>query len=60
MIATKDSFEPHSSDALPNSKKVYVPGKLHPGLRVPLREITLQPTQAAQWPSEAERAGARL
>ena len=30
MIATKDSFEPHSSEALPNSKKVYVPGKLHP------------------------------
>jgi phosphomethylpyrimidine synthase len=45
MIATKNSFEPHSSDALPHSKKVYVPGALHPHLRVPLREITLQPTQ---------------
>src|ERR1700722_14560261 len=45
MIATNHSFEPHSSDALPNSKKVYLPGALHPGLRVPLREITLRPTQ---------------
>jgi phosphomethylpyrimidine synthase len=45
MIATKNSFEPHSSDALPHSKKVYVPGALHPRLRVPMREITLGPTQ---------------
>jgi phosphomethylpyrimidine synthase len=45
MIATKNSFEPHSSDALPNSKKVYVPGALFPRLRVPMREITLHPTK---------------
>jgi phosphomethylpyrimidine synthase len=45
MIATKQSFEPHSSDALPNSKKIYLPGALHPRLRVPLREITLSPTK---------------
>jgi phosphomethylpyrimidine synthase len=45
MIATKQSFEPHSSDALPNSKKIYLSGALHPRLRVPLREITLRPTQ---------------
>jgi phosphomethylpyrimidine synthase len=45
MIATKNSFEPHSSDALPNSKKVYLPGVLHPRLHVPMREITLQPTR---------------
>ena len=44
MIATKDSFEPHSSDALPNSKRVYAPGKLHPSVRVPFREIVLSPT----------------
>jgi phosphomethylpyrimidine synthase len=48
MIATKNSFEPHSSDALPHSKKVYVPGALHPRLRVPMREITLRPTQDHQ------------
>src|SRR5580658_5770077 len=45
MIATKNSFEPHSSDALPQSKKIYLPGALHPHLRVPMREITLRPTQ---------------
>jgi phosphomethylpyrimidine synthase len=30
---------------LPNSKKVYVPGSLHPDLRVPFREISLAPTK---------------
>jgi phosphomethylpyrimidine synthase len=45
MIATKDSFEPHSSDLSPNSKKVFLPGKRHPDIRVPFREITLSPTQ---------------
>ena len=45
MIATKDSFEPKSSDPLPNSTKVYVPGRLHPDLRVPLREIKLSDTK---------------
>jgi phosphomethylpyrimidine synthase len=29
---------------LPGSRKVYVEGALHPGLRVPLREIALAPT----------------
>jgi phosphomethylpyrimidine synthase len=45
MIATKESFEPHSSEALPNSKKVFLPGKRHPDIRVPFREITLSPTK---------------
>jgi phosphomethylpyrimidine synthase len=45
MIASKDSFEPHSSDQLPNSKKVYVAGAIHPAVRVPMREITLAPTK---------------
>jgi phosphomethylpyrimidine synthase len=45
MIATTNSFEPHSSDALPNSKRVYLPGALYPRLRVPVREISLRPTQ---------------
>src|SRR5437660_12060811 len=30
--------------SLPNSKKIYVAGKLHPDLRVPFREISLAPT----------------
>ena len=46
MIASKDSFEPQSSDVLPNSKKVYVSGKIHADVRVPLREIELSPTKA--------------
>jgi len=31
--------------SLPNSKKIFVAGKLHPDLRVPFREITLAPTK---------------
>src|SRR6266576_3509624 len=33
------------SSSLPNSKKVYVSGKLHPDIRVPFREISLTPTK---------------
>jgi phosphomethylpyrimidine synthase len=32
-------------NSLPNSKKVFVNGKLHPDLRVPFREISLAPTK---------------
>src|SRR5205085_3896870 len=32
-------------DALPNSKKVYFAGKIHPDIRVPFREISLAPTK---------------
>ncbi|CAN5914638.1 phosphomethylpyrimidine synthase ThiC [soil metagenome] len=46
MIASKDSFEPHSSDQLPKSTRVYVDGQLHPEIRVPMREIELSPTKA--------------
>ncbi|MGO8837589.1 MAG: phosphomethylpyrimidine synthase ThiC [Limisphaerales bacterium] len=46
MIATKESFEPHSSEQLPNSKKVYVAGKIHADVRVPMREIELTPTKS--------------
>jgi phosphomethylpyrimidine synthase len=56
MIATNDSFEPHSSDALPNSKKVFVPGALHPHIRVPLREITLRPSHGPQGRTEPNEA----
>jgi phosphomethylpyrimidine synthase len=45
MIAKKDSLEPHSSDQLPNSKRVYLKGQLHPDVRVPLREIELSATK---------------
>jgi phosphomethylpyrimidine synthase len=60
MIATKNSFEPargaqppravesspHSSEQLPGSKRVYVAGKIHPDVRVPMREIELTPTKS--------------
>jgi phosphomethylpyrimidine synthase len=45
MIATKDSFEPHSGEQLPNSKKIYVAGTLHKKVLVPMREIELTPTK---------------
>jgi phosphomethylpyrimidine synthase len=31
--------------SLPNSSRVYVPGRQHPGVRVPFREISLSPTK---------------
>jgi len=46
MIATKESFEPHSSEQLPASKKVYVAGVLHPEIRVPMREIEVSDTKS--------------
>src|SRR5207302_2706500 len=30
---------------LPNSKKIFVHGKLHPDIRIPFREISLAPTK---------------
>ena len=46
MIATKTALEPQSGEPLPASSRSYVPGKLHPALRVPFREIALNPTRA--------------
>ncbi|MGA2802274.1 MAG: phosphomethylpyrimidine synthase ThiC [Verrucomicrobiota bacterium] len=46
MIATKDSSELNGSGQLPKSKRVYVEGKLHPDIRVPMREIELTPTKS--------------
>jgi phosphomethylpyrimidine synthase len=34
-----------TSDQLPNSKKIYANGKLHPDIRVPFRGISLAPTK---------------
>ena len=53
MIAPKDSLEPHSSDQLPHSTRVYVPGTLHPDIRVPMREIALSPTRGLDGSLEA-------
>ena len=47
MIATEDSLEPQSKEyVMPNSRRVYVNGELHPDIRVPFREISLAPTKS--------------
>ena len=46
MIASTDSFEPSSQDQLPNSKRVYVNGTIHPSVRVAFREISQSPTKS--------------
>jgi phosphomethylpyrimidine synthase len=47
MIADPNtSFEPHSSDQLPASQKVYVEGMVHPDVRVPMRQIEVTPTKS--------------
>src|SRR6266540_680315 len=46
MIATKDSLEPHSSETLPNSRRVFAAGNIHKDVRVPMREIQLTPTKS--------------
>jgi phosphomethylpyrimidine synthase len=35
-----------TNSSLPNSKKIYVSGELHPDIRVPFREISLAPTKS--------------
>lgn len=53
MIASKTSPEAdtstppemHSRAELPNSKRIYVEGKIHPSVRVPMREISLSNTR---------------
>ena len=52
MIATQDSFDPHSSEPLPNSRRVYERGVIHPDVRVPMREIDLNPTQVGEGRAE--------
>ena len=60
MIATKNSIEPQSGEPLPNSSRVYVPGKIHPDVRVPFREIKLSPTKSFNGQARSERPCARL
>jgi phosphomethylpyrimidine synthase len=45
MISEKEKNEPTAETPLPNSRKVYLEGQLHPDIRVPLREISLAPTK---------------
>ncbi len=52
MIATKESIESETTATLPNSKRVYVSGKLHSDLEIPFREIALAPTKKRDGSSE--------
>ena len=52
MIATQNSFEPQSGDALPKSRRIYVPGQQHPDIRVPMREVEVSPTSGINGRSE--------
>ena len=45
-ISTKDANEPHSSEQLPNSRRVYLPGEIHPDVQVPVREIIVSETKS--------------
>src|SRR6267143_2317864 len=42
---SKSATSAVSSDQLPNSKKIYVSGTIHPNIRVPFREISLAPAK---------------
>jgi phosphomethylpyrimidine synthase len=46
MIASKTDFEPHSTERLPNSDRVYMEASANPEIRVPFREIQLSPTKS--------------
>ena len=46
MIADEKAFDLHSSAQLPASTRVYVEGSVHPDVRVPMREIAVNPTHS--------------
>jgi phosphomethylpyrimidine synthase len=48
MIAPKNS----DSGLFPNSRRIYLPGTIHPGIRVPMREIDLAETSLPQGGTE--------
>ena len=48
MVATSDSIDPNR----PQARRIYVAGKLHPEIRVPMREIDLNPTRSLDGSAE--------
>jgi phosphomethylpyrimidine synthase len=46
MSAPNRALEAESSVPLPKSSRVYVAGEIHPGIRVPMRQIELAPTKS--------------
>jgi phosphomethylpyrimidine synthase len=53
MTQTSTKGKPDTNGLLPNSKRVYVAGEIYPDLRVPFREVTLNPTKRANGSSQA-------
>src|SRR5436309_12992033 len=53
MIEQNKNDETNRDTQLPNSRKVYVSGRLHEDVRVPFREITLAPTKSMNGDIEA-------
>ena len=45
MIEKEDKSEASAETPLPNSRKIYIAGQLHPEISVPFREISLAPTK---------------
>src|SRR5690606_27840451 len=56
MIATPAFLDSRMTDALPNSRRVYVSGVLHPDVKVPMREISLSPTTGPRGETEVNPA----
>jgi len=56
MIASKDSIETQSTEALPNSHRVYAEGRIHGDVRVPMREIRLAATKGFNGTVEGNEA----
>nr|MDQ3621960.1 phosphomethylpyrimidine synthase [Verrucomicrobiota bacterium] len=52
MIAFEELIQPRTIDALPTSRRVYVPGQLNPSVRVPFREVGLSSTKASDGRTE--------
>src|SRR6266481_1978539 len=52
VVSQTNSENASLPDALPNSKKVYVAGEIHPDVRVPFREISLAPTKTMSGETE--------
>jgi phosphomethylpyrimidine synthase len=43
-IAAKNLTPTVTTGPLPASRKIYIPGDIHPDIRVPMREISVHPT----------------
>ena len=53
MNMANNSIEHQRNGARPHSRRIYLPGKIYPELRVPFREIRLNPTRALDGRMEA-------